>query len=64
MIMSTDWNQPYSREKAAYPLEYVVSSKFWPSVRRVDSAYGDRNLMCACIPTTAYAEESEQEVGV
>jgi glycine dehydrogenase len=62
MIMSSEWNLPYSREKAAYPLEYVVASKFWPSVRRVDSAYGDRNLMCACIPTTAYAEESEQEV--
>ncbi|MBW3544401.1 MAG: aminomethyl-transferring glycine dehydrogenase [Bacteroidetes bacterium] len=60
MIMSSDWNQPYSREKAAYPLPYVQASKFWPSVRRVDSAYGDRNLMCSCIPLSAYEDQEQQ----
>ncbi|WP_224999458.1 aminomethyl-transferring glycine dehydrogenase [Cesiribacter sp. SM1] len=60
MIMSSEWNQPYSREKAAYPLPYTRESKFWPSVRRVDSAYGDRNLMCSCIPVSAYEEQDQQ----
>jgi hypothetical protein len=40
----------YTREKAAYPLEYVADNKFWPSVRRVDETYGDRNLVCSCAP--------------
>ncbi|QDH78125.1 aminomethyl-transferring glycine dehydrogenase [Echinicola soli] len=57
MVMSDAWNLPYSREKAVYPLEYVKNSKFWPTVRRIDSAYGDRNLVCSCIPTEDYAEE-------
>ncbi len=60
MIMSSKWNQPYSREKAAYPLPYVQASKFWPTVRRVDNAYGDRNLMCSCIPLSAYEEQGQQ----
>ncbi|AHM61976.1 glycine dehydrogenase [Flammeovirgaceae bacterium 311] len=61
MIMSSEWSQPYSREKAAYPLPYTRENKFWPSVRRVDSAYGDRNLMCSCIPVSAYEEQDQQE---
>ncbi|MDT0677147.1 aminomethyl-transferring glycine dehydrogenase [Autumnicola musiva] len=56
MLTSDEWNLPYSREKAAYPLEYVRDNKFWPSVRRVDEAFGDRNLMCTCPPTEEYAE--------
>lgn len=58
MVMSDAWDMPYSREKAVYPLEYVKNSKFWPTVRRIDSAYGDRNLVCSCIPTEDYAEEA------
>ncbi len=56
MITSNEWYYPYSREAAAFPLEYVRDNKFWPSVRRVDDAYGDRNLICSCIPIEAYVE--------
>ncbi len=56
MATSDHWNFPYSREKAAFPLPYVSENKFWPAVRRVDDAYGDRNLMCTCTPIEAYAE--------
>ena len=56
MLTANDWNLPYSREKAAYPLEHLHDNKFWPSVRRVDEAFGDRNLMCTCPPIEEYAE--------
>ena len=54
MLTSDSWNMPYTREQAAYPLEYIAENKFWPSVRRVDDAYGDRNLVCSCAPIEAY----------
>jgi glycine dehydrogenase len=54
MLTADTWLLPYSREKAAYPLEYVADNKFWPSVRRVDETYGDRNLICSCAPIEAY----------
>lgn len=57
LALAGDWDLPYSREKAVYPLSYVKDNKFWPSVRRIDSAYGDRNLMCSCIPVEEYANE-------
>jgi len=47
-VSSDNWEHPYSRAQAAYPLEYLKQSKFWPSVGRVDNAYGDRNLCCTC----------------
>jgi len=50
VVTADDWNRPYSRQKAAYPLPLVNEAKFWPSVSRVDNAYGDRNLMCSCLP--------------
>ncbi len=56
MVTASDWPFPYSRETAAFPLDYVKSNKFWPSVRRVDDAYGDRNLICTCAPIEAYME--------
>ncbi|MBU0528651.1 aminomethyl-transferring glycine dehydrogenase [bacterium] len=55
-IASDEWSHPYSREQAAYPAEWLKESKFWPSVGRVDNAYGDRNLMCACPPIEDYEE--------
>ncbi len=55
MLTASEWSFPYSREKAAYPLPFVKKAKFWPSVRRVDSAYGDRNLYCVCAPVEEYA---------
>lgn len=57
LVVSDDWKKPYSREKAAYPLNWVRDNKFWPSVSRVDNAYGDRNLVCSCAPIEAYMEE-------
>jgi glycine dehydrogenase len=58
VVMANEWAFPYTREQAAYPLPFVKQQKFWPSVRRIDSAYGDRNLFCSCIPT-AELEEAE-----
>jgi glycine dehydrogenase len=55
-VVSDDWDHPYSREQAAFPAPWTREQKFWPSVRRVDSAYGDRNLVCACPPVEDYAE--------
>ncbi len=57
MITANEWNMPYTREDAAYPLDYLRENKFWPGVRRVDDAYGDRNLVCSCAPIEAYMEE-------
>lgn len=54
MVTANDWNFPYTREQAAFPLEYIAENKFWPTVRRVDEAYGDRNLVCSCAPIEAY----------
>ncbi|MEC4049692.1 aminomethyl-transferring glycine dehydrogenase [Flavobacterium sp. SUN046] len=54
MLTADTWDFPYTREQAAYPLEYIAENKFWPSVRRVDDAYGDRNLVCSCAPIEAY----------
>ncbi|MBD7948461.1 MULTISPECIES: aminomethyl-transferring glycine dehydrogenase [Psychrobacter] len=48
MITSNEWSHPYSRDTAAFPLPYIRTHKFWPSVARVDDAYGDKNLMCSC----------------
>ena len=56
MLTSDSWSLPYTRQEAAYPAEYVAENKFWPSVRRVDDAYGDRNLICTCTPIEAYVE--------
>ena len=56
LITANSWDLPYTREEAAYPLEYVRENKFWPSVRRVDDAFGDRNLICTCAPIEAFME--------
>lgn len=56
IITADDWSKPYSRQAAAYPLAWIRENKFWPSVSRVDDAYGDRNLVCACEPIESYME--------
>jgi glycine dehydrogenase len=56
MLTSDKWLLPYTRQEAAFPLEYVQDNKFWPTVRRVDDAYGDRNLICSCAPIEDYIE--------
>ena len=56
MLTADIWNFPYTREQAAFPLDYIAENKFWPTVRRADDAYGDRNLVCSCAPIEAYME--------
>jgi glycine dehydrogenase len=56
IALAEEWTRPYSRQKAVYPLPYVQAAKFWPSVSRVDSAYGDRNLVCSCLPVEEYTQ--------
>ena len=58
LATSDEWNLPYSRKQAVYPVSYLDNAKYWVPVRRVDNAHGDRNLICACIPIEAYAEEN------
>jgi glycine dehydrogenase len=55
-LISDEWSFPYSRMEAAYPVDYLTSSKYFAPVRRVDNAYGDRNLVCSCLPIEAYAD--------
>jgi len=50
-----EWEHPYTREEAVYPVPSLVRSKYWPPVRRIDQAWGDRNLTCACPPIEAFA---------
>ena len=54
MLTASDWDYNYSRENASFPKSYLRDNKFWPSVRRVDEAYGDRNLICSCPPIESY----------
>ncbi len=55
-VLSDGWSHAYSRERAAFPLAWVRARKFWPSVGRVESAWGDRNLVCSCPPIEEYAQ--------
>lgn len=56
VVTADDWNHPYSRQAAAFPLYYVTLNKFWPSVGRVNNTFGDRNLICTCEPVESYME--------
>jgi glycine dehydrogenase len=55
-LITDEWDRPYSRQRAAYPTAWTREHKFWASVGRVDNAYGDRNLVCSCLPMDAYRE--------
>lgn len=56
-VIADDWNHPYTREQAAYPLPYLKQHKFWPSVGRIDNVHGDRNLVCTCDSVESYAQQ-------
>jgi glycine dehydrogenase len=56
VVMADEWNHPYTRQEAAYPLYYVTQNKFWPTVARVNNTHGDRNLICTCEPVSSFAE--------
>ncbi len=59
-MVSDEWEHPYSREQAAYPVATLHSSKYWAPVNRVDNVYGDRNLYCACPAIDSWREEEAQ----
>ncbi|MCX6333832.1 MAG: hypothetical protein NT092_05945, partial [Bacteroidia bacterium] len=54
VITADEWNHKYNRQKAAFPVKWIVENKFWPSVGRIDDGYGDRNLVCTCDPIEKY----------
>ena len=56
-VTADEWHHPYSRKNAAYPAAWIAENKFWPFVKRVDNAFGDRNLICTCPDMSAYEEE-------
>ena len=56
VITTDEWNHPYPRSKAAFPLPYLKENKFWPTISRVNNTYGDRNLICTCEPVGSYME--------
>jgi glycine dehydrogenase len=56
MVTADEWAQPYTRQRAAWPLPDTRRHKYWPPVRRIDGGYGDRNLVCSCPPVEAYEE--------
>jgi glycine dehydrogenase len=53
-LVDSEWNRPYARQQAVYPAAWSKEHKFWPAVGRIDQAYGDRNLVCSCLPMEAY----------
>jgi glycine dehydrogenase len=55
VLLSDDWDRPYTRQEAAFPLPWVKADKYWPPVGRIDNAYGDRNLVCTCESVAEYA---------
>ena len=55
VVLADEWTHPYTREVAAYPASWVKEHKFWPYVARIDNVYGDRHLVCACLPLEEYA---------
>jgi glycine cleavage system P protein (glycine dehydrogenase) len=56
-VVSTRWDRPYTREQAAFPAPWTRAHKFWPAVARIDSAFGDRSLVCSCPPIEQYAAD-------
>jgi len=56
-LIASEWHHPYSREQAAYPAPWTREHKFWPAIGRIDNAYGDRNLICSCLPIEAYTQD-------
>ena len=59
MLASDEWNYPYSRKMAAFPVEFKIADKYWPPVTKIDDAYGDRNLMCTCAPVSDYNQTQQ-----
>ena len=60
MVMAENWEHDCTRERAAFPVASLKRHKYWPPVGRIDNAYGDRNIMCSCVPMEAYATEDTE----
>jgi glycine dehydrogenase len=58
-LLTREWDRPYDRAQAFFPLPWVVADKYWPPVGRVDNAYGDRHLVCTCPPVADYADAAD-----
>jgi glycine dehydrogenase len=58
VVTANKWNHAYDRQKAAFPLDWVVENKFWPAVGRIDDGFGDRNLVCTCDSIDLYRQEA------
>ena len=58
VVTNENWNRPYNREKAVFPLPYLREVKYWPPVSRINNPYGDRNLICTCPPMKEYEAEA------
>jgi glycine dehydrogenase len=63
VVTANDWNHSYDRQKAAFPLNWVVENKLWPAVGRIDDGFGDRNLVCTCDPIDLYRQEALKKRG-
>jgi glycine dehydrogenase len=63
MVVADRWEHPYSREQAAFPTPALRRAKYWPPVGRVDNVYGDRHLVCACGPTSDWADPADRREG-
>jgi glycine dehydrogenase len=63
VVTASEWTRGYPRELAAFPLPSLKQVKYWPPVSRVDNVYGDRNIMCACIPVDAFKDAEEPAAG-
>ncbi|MGE0216521.1 MAG: aminomethyl-transferring glycine dehydrogenase [Mycolicibacterium sp.] len=61
-VASDNWDLPYTRRQAAYPVAGAVHTKYWPPVRRIDGVHGDRNLVCSCPPPEAFAASTSEEI--
>jgi glycine dehydrogenase len=62
VTMGDEWDRPYPRELGAFPASWVRQSKFWPTVSRIDDAYGDKNLVCACPPIESYTDDIDEPI--
>ena len=64
LLIAEEWERPYSKQEAFYPLPYINDDKYWPPVARIDNVYGDRHLFCRCLPVEDYAGEAGQQPAV
>ena len=60
LLIADDWNLPYTRQQAFFPLEWVWHDKYWPPVSRIDNVFGDRNIVCSCPPLSDWVDDFDE----